>query len=345
MKNRSVILITFTATLCLIIASCAPASAPAFIEESGMQATIYEESVEKEIEAPVMEMPAEGEADLLQATAMPTMAGEVQTSSNVPLTSAKQPNRLIIKNAEVNLLVEDTDIAIDRVTQLVEDVRGYIISNRIWYQDEGQSGYKYAAITIGVPVDEFEFALRRLRGIALRVQNETASGQDVTDEYVDLESRLTNLKATRDRIREFLEQANTVEEALKVNEQLSSVEAEIEQVQGRMNYLFDRASYSTITVYLEPEILPLTPTPTFTPTPTPTPKPWNPGKTFDTAFSTLGSITRGLIDALIWIMIIFVPLFVLPVAALWWLVRLLRGKGSMKENKAPKETKSEEDKK
>jgi hypothetical protein len=165
----------------------------------------------------------------------------------------------------------------------------------------------------------------------------------VTDEYVDLKSRLTNLEATRDRIREFLEQATTVEEALKVNEQLSNVEAQIEQVQGRMNYLFDRASYSTITVYLEPEIPPLTPTPTFTPTPTPTPRPWNPGETFQDATSAMATILRVLVDALIWLLIIFVPLVVLPLALLWWLVRLLRGKNPQKAEIAPKQSKADED--
>ncbi|HPD42084.1 MAG TPA: DUF4349 domain-containing protein, partial [Anaerolineae bacterium] len=96
------------------------------------------------------------------------------------------------------------------------------------------------------------------------------SGQDVTDEYVDLQSRLGNLEATRDRIRTFLDQAQTVDEALRVNEQLAAVEAQIEQVKGRMVYLRERSAYSTITVQLDPE---LPSAPEVTPVPTPT---WSP---------------------------------------------------------------------
>ncbi len=233
------------------------------------------------------------------------------------------PNRLIIKNAEVTLTVEDTDVAINRITQAVADHGGYIISSEIWFKDWDGEPYKYATITYAVPVDRFEDSLSRLRGLAVKVENETATGQDVTDEFVDLESQLTNLKATRDRIREFLDQAANVEEALKVNDQLKSVEAEIEQVQGRMNYLFDRAAYSTITVHLLPVLPEIEPKPTPTPTPTPTPVPWKPGETVKDAGSALISVSKGLIDMLIWIVVVIIPLL-LPIALvvwfIWWLL-------------------------
>ena len=115
-----------------------------------------------------------------------------------------RPNRLIVKDAQLRLMVADTDLAIDRVTQVVDDCGAYIISSRVWYQDWMEESYKYASMTIGVPVDQFERAIRRLRDLAVQVVDETAAGQDVTDEYVDLQSRLGNLEATRDRIREFL---------------------------------------------------------------------------------------------------------------------------------------------
>ena len=67
---------------------------------------------------------------------------------------------MIIKNAELKLLVADTDVAIDLTTQIAADTFGYILSARTWYQ----GNFRYATITIGVPVNEFENALRRLRG-------------------------------------------------------------------------------------------------------------------------------------------------------------------------------------
>jgi hypothetical protein len=214
----------------------------------------------------------------------------------------------------MRLMVADTDLTIDRVTQVVDDCGAYIISSRVWYQDWMGDSYKYATITIGVPVDQFERAIRRLRDLAVQVVDETASGQDVTDEYVDLQSRLENLEATRDRIREFLDQARNVDEALLVNEELAAVEAQIEQVQGRMNYLFDRSAFSTITVQIDPEL----PEPTPTPTPTPAP-PWSPGPTIRQAGQTLTSTGQVLIELALWFIIVIVPLSA-PFLAIAWLI-------------------------
>jgi hypothetical protein len=235
-----------------------------------------------------------------------------------------RPNRLIVKNADLQLTVEDTDVAIDRLTQVVGDVGGYIISSRVWYQARLSIDYKYASITLGVPVDQFETAMRRLRDLALTVDDERAGGQDVTDEYVDLQSRLRNLEATRDRIRAFLDQAQTVEEALRVNEELKTVEDEIETVQGRMNYLFDRSSYSTITVELSPALpeLPVTPTPT----PAPAPEPWSAGRVAENASKTLASILRALAELAIWFGIVVLPIVLPPVALIVFIRYLFRRK-------------------
>lgn len=253
---------------------------------------------------------------------MPGAGVVVQTGADA-LTVAQTGNRMVIKNGEIRLLVEDTDNAIDRALQVVGDVRGYIISSRSWYQT-GPDGknYKYATVTIGVPADQFEAALRRFRATALRVLDENASGQDVSDEYVDLQSQLGNLEATRDRIRSFLDEAKTVEESLRINSELSKIEAEVEKVKGRMNYLSNRSAFSTITVTFEPDIPPLPPTPTRTPVPTATPKQWNPGETADAATKSLTSIYQALIELAIWIFIVIVPLLAPPALILWGIFKL-----------------------
>jgi hypothetical protein len=230
---------------------------------------------------------------------------------------------MIIKNAEINLLVKNSEAALDGVTQLVSDVRGYIASSQTWYEEHGGVNYKYATLTIGIPADQFETSLRRLRNLAIRVLNETASGQDVTDQYVDLQSQLTNLEATRDRIKSFLDQAKTVDEALKINEQLSEIEGQIEEIKGRMNYLKDRSAFSTITVYITPDLPPATPTPSPTPRPTATPIPWKPGETAKESWDTLTVAYHGIIDFLIWFGIVLVPILA-PWIFLGWLAwRLL----------------------
>jgi hypothetical protein len=230
-------------------------------------------------------------------------------------------DRLIIKNAEVSVQVEDSDIAIDRLTQVVADQGGYIVSSRIWYQPhlDGES-YKYATITLGIPVDRFEITMRRVRGLAVQVLDENASGEDVTDQFVDLESRLTNLQATQVRIQSFLDDAKSVDEALRINGELAAIEAQIEEVKGRMNYLSDRSAFSTITVTISPEL------PEIEPTPTPTPRPWNPSNTLDDATDTLVNAYQGFVEFAIWLIVVILPILGPPVLVVWLVVRLLRRK-------------------
>lgn len=325
--------------LCLlggILAACAPAAKmEAPVATEALPVEVHREVVVTQVVEVVAEQAVEAEAPAaVGAEALGTPVS-YKGAEMFALAPEEGPNRLIIKNAEMRLLVEDTDTAIDRTTQVVADVGGYIISSRVWYEERWGETHKFSTITMGVPVDDFERAMRRLRDLSMQVLDENATGEDVTDEYVDLDSRLKNLEATRDRIREFLAEAKTVQDALKVNEELSKVEEEIEKVQGRMNYLFDRAAYSTITVNLEPEIIEptptitpsptptATPTQTSTPTVTPTPTPWKPGETFQAASSTFGEMFRSLVNALIWIAVTVLPCL-LPVAlvggVVWWLI-------------------------
>ncbi|HNB52063.1 MAG TPA: DUF4349 domain-containing protein [Anaerolineales bacterium] len=309
-----------------LLASCAGA-APA--ENFAMEEAVAPMAFVEPGEAAPVEAPAEAEMDA------PSDGGEGITEVGNTVPIAARDDRLIIKNAEVQLLVEDSETAIDLTTQVVTDVGGYIISSRVWYQDWGGVSYKYSTITMGVPVEEFERTLRRLRELAIRVLDENASGEDVTDQYVDLQSQLDNLIATRDRIRTFLDQAQTVEEALAVNEQLSEVEGEIETIQGQINYLADRAAFSTITVTINPN-LPELPTPT--PYPTSTPEAWKPGETFGQATKTLQNAYQGLFDLLIWIVVVFIPIiapFVFVGWLVWFVIKKAWTKNQSKDSKRP----------
>jgi hypothetical protein len=320
LKLRTYLFLALTLSLALmLLANCGATPEPDVFR----QAVEVEGAAAPEEVTIVETVEVEAEA-FAQATAAPQAVADAG-SSGLAAPVRPQADRMIIKNAEMELQVADTDVALDSITIIAADYGGYIISSHTWFEDE----FKYATVRMGVPVIEFENILRRLRGLALQVTNEMASGEDVTDQYVDLQSRLTNLEATRDRIREFLDKAETVEEALQVNEQLSEVEAQIEEIQGRMNYLKDRAAYSTISVQLSPVRPTPTPTPTSTPTPTPTPVAWRPGETLNDAGGVLVSILKGLVDALIWIIIVLGP-FVVPVALLIWLVIWLRRRARRK---------------
>ena len=268
------------------------------------------------------EEPAVAQESEKSALPMPTAGVAYQTVPDVGSApgQAAAIDRKIIKNAEVSVLVEDSDIAVDRLTQVVSDLGGYIVSSRVWYQEYDKENYKYASITLGIPVDQFEVTMRRVRGLAIRVLDENASGEDVTDQFVDLQSRLTNLEATQARIQSFLEDAKTVDEALRINQELAQIEAQIEEVKGRMNYLSDRSAFSTITVTISPEL------PEIEPAPLPEPKPWTPGETLKDATETLVKAYQGILEFAIWMFVVVLPILVPPVLVIWMILKLMRRK-------------------
>jgi hypothetical protein len=263
-------------------------------------------------------------------------ADQSTTSSDVAMLSYKSSSvRMVIKDAEMQLLVEDTDRAIDQVTQMAADYGGYLLSSESWFDGE----FKYATIRLAVPSEAFETALTNLRHIGVKVIKETGSGQDVSAEYTDLQSRLTNLEATAARVREFLKAAQTVEESLKVNQQLSDLEAQIEQIKGQMKYYEGRAAFSTITANLVPQRPTPTPSPTATITPTPTPTAtttpkarWNPVHTMDSATNVLGILFRATIDLLIWLIVVFGPFILVLCLILWVLDRILHLRTRVRAN-------------
>jgi len=246
-------------------------------------------------------------AATMSAAAAPTAPAASEAASkdlaNLPNAAPRSSIRMIIKNGEMTLLVADTDRALDQATGIAVNSGGYVVSSKTWNSGE----FKSAALTMGVPSDQFEAVQRQLRALAVEVRSETSSGQDVSDEFVDLQSRLTNLEATATRIRELLKDAKDVDEALQVNIKLSEVESEIEQIKGRMQYLKDRSAFSTIVLNLQPVV------------PTPTPAAWQPGKTVESAAHSAGNLLRGLIDGTIWLVVALGPVLI-PLALVVWLI-------------------------
>ena len=234
--------------------------------------------------------------------AAPPSAPSAGGAPSIPLPI----DRRIIKNAQLTETVDNTDTAIARITGIATDVGGYVAGSHTFIEGNHKGGQ----ITISVPVDRFEEALNLVRKVALALDSDVTSSSDVSAQYVDLQSRLTNLQATADRIREFLGKAQTVDEALKINAQLSDVESQIEQIKGQLNVLSTRTAFSTITVDIH-EQLP-TPMPTFTPTSTPTPTPvgWHPDQTFSSAVGVQSTLLRALGDLLIWFIVVLLPYIV-----------------------------------
>lgn len=281
----------------------------------------------RQVHLPVLNFTAEPSRAESYATPAPLFPAADAPTSPVSAEPAADPNRKIIKDATLAVDVDDTTAALGRIDTIAVQSGGYVIETRT---DGGvDSGRTGATVKFAVPVDNFEAALGRLRTIGA-VASEESSGVDVSSEYTDVQSRIANLEATQARVREFLAQAKTVEEALQVNARLTEIEGQLAELKGRMTYLAGRAAYSTITVALTGPAIPtrtptITPTATTTPTPTPGP-PWSPAPIARDAFGTLRTLLQALAAVAIWLAVVGLPIGLLAAAG-WWAVRAVRRRG------------------
>lgn len=200
--------------------------------------------------------PEAPEADLgmprVAATPAPAPVEEYDKGvSGVAVPSAEE--RLIIRTGDLSLLVEDTEESATKIEALALELGGFVVNSNSWRVNE----QLHATITIRVPAESFDEARRRLKEGALEVQSENISAQDVTEEYVDLEARLTYLEETEGELRELLrsaqERGEKAEGILAIYRELSDIGIQVEQTKGRMQYLERSAAMSALTVTLTPE--------------------------------------------------------------------------------------------
>ncbi len=248
--------------------------------------------------------------------------------SGALIPSSVEPiDRKIIKNAQLALTVQNAQTAIFQITGIASDVGGYVVGSRTF----GVGDRTGAQISIAVPVERFEEALNMVRHVALRVEQDTTSSAEVTEQFVDLQSRLRNLEATAARLRDFLNRATTMTETLSVNTELTRVEGQIEQIQGKLNALNARSSFSTIAVDLN-EPAP-TPAPTGTPTVTPSPTPivWHPDETVQSAVRVQTSLFQSVVNLAIWFAVVLLPYLLAALAVglgIRWLAQKTRRKAT-----------------
>ena len=197
--------------------------------------------------APPME---EYRAEPAQPAAAPAeYSGGAAASFQDTAPAGELDNRLIVRNANLSLVVDDTAARLDAITGLVSELKGYISSSSTVQYDEGLQ----AQVTLRLPADRLDEALRRLRAMAVEVREERISGEDVTAEYTDLNARLRNLEAAETQLREIMAEAQKTEDVLAVFNQLTQVRGEIESIKGRIQYLSQAAAMATVVVNLIPD--------------------------------------------------------------------------------------------
>lgn len=236
---------------------------------------------------------------------------DVNSDDDFELTQADAQQRLIIRTGDMSIVVSDTEQAMSGIAQMAEDNGGWVVSSNVFQYDETA---KTGNMNVRIPADGFQSFIDAVQLMSVEVTRISTSGQDVTEDYVDLSARLENLEATADRVRAFLDETKNVEEALAVNQELSRLEGEIEVLKGRIKYLEQSAAFSTVSIDLTPDILS---------------QPievggWQPQGVAKSALESLIAALQTLIDIAIWLLIFLLPILLIIAIPIWLLIVLVR---------------------
>jgi hypothetical protein len=226
-------------------------------------------------------------------------------------------DRMIVRNADVSLVVMDTEDSVSRIKSIVSALGGYVVGTQLW-RDEAQLR---GTVTVRVPSESLDDALSQFKALAVNVERENSSSQDVTEDYTDLSARLRNLEATEQELLELLgtvrERTGKAEDILAVHRELTDIRGQIEVLKGRMQYLERTSAMAAVTLELVPDVLaqPIGGTG------------WRPSATVAAALRSLLGTLRFLADAAIVIVFYVLPVVVIvliPVAIVWQVWRRWR---------------------
>jgi hypothetical protein len=176
-----------------------------------------------------------------------SISNETEKKEQSETTSMEVPNQMVIYQAELYLRVKKFEQTLQSLEEKVGKYGGYIAESNVSKDgDEQLSG----SIKIRIPQKYFQTFLHEAEGQAAEVLQRKISGDDVTEEYVDLESRLKSKRVVEERLISFMNSAEKTEDLLKISDDLSKVQEEIEMIEGRKKFLEDQTSLSTIFITL-----------------------------------------------------------------------------------------------
>ena len=158
-------------------------------------------------------------------------------------TGVRPQNRVIVRTVDMGIIVPDVPSTADEVVAMAARAGG-------WQVSSDRSQKHHATVSVRVPAEVLDNFVLSIRKMADSVEFETSSSRDVTDEYVDNEARLSGLRATEERLLEFLAQSAKVDDALKVQAELTRIQLEIEGIQGRLRFLSQTSAFSLVNLSL-----------------------------------------------------------------------------------------------
>jgi hypothetical protein len=246
-----------------------------------------------------------------------TATGRVQSATGgdpVNDEAQAQPTRVVLKNATLSLVVKDVQAMVTTVSKMAEEGGGWIVDSNLNRITTTSGDYDRATITIRVPAERFTDTLARIKTDALTVETEEITGQDVTADYVDLSSRVANLEASEAQYRKFMDNAQKTDDVINLQRELERVRGEIEVIRGRLRYYDESAAFSSVSLTLRTETAQRTEPSAV----------WEPGKTVQDAFAALLDVLKGLVNVVVWSVILILPVTLIVGIPTLLVLRLIR---------------------
>jgi hypothetical protein len=230
---------------------------------------------------------------------------------------AQRMPRMIVRNAEVRLIVSDAGAAIRSLTAAAEAVGGYVGDAKTWREGEQLRG----TLTLRVPAARLTGVLESARKLAVRVESESVTSDDVSQEYVDLASALRNEEAAENELRALMtdvrQRTKRASDVIEMYQQLAMIRGEVEKTKGRMQFLEQTSALSTIKVELIPDAIAK-----------PVVEPgWQPLVIVKDAGRALVGTLEWLTSVLIWFGLYVLPLLLLFILPIVLVVKVLRRRG------------------
>lgn len=246
--------------------------------------------------SPQPTMAAVGHPDYAVSTV--AMGGSNQPNTNKPAENVMRG--MIIRNANISLQVNNINSAMEKISQLAENSGGYVVSSNL-NQDNSIAGNTTANISIRVPAQGLNNALNALKSLATQVVQESVIGEDITQQFVDLQSQLNNLQAAKEQLSKIMAKATETSDVLSVFKQLSETQGQIDVIQGQIKYYKESVAYSLINIDLSMNPL----------IQTAQQKQWKITETFIDSYHALVDQLRNFTQGLIEFFVYFLPLILL----------------------------------
>lgn len=301
----------------LLIATLVAACAPAAMRSEPM------------VEQGIAVMDASGYPLEAPAAPAPMMEGEVKSGETAVL--ATDNSRMVIQNGNMTVVVTDPAESAEVIRDMAESMGGFVVNLNVYQNYFGEQSIpaNQATITVRVPAEQLNEAIERIKAGATEVRSVYVSGEDVTAQYTDLESRLRALEAAEAQLTQIMLDAKRTEDVMMVYNQLLQVQTEIEMVKGQMRYYEESARLSALSIDLLPDVA-AQPIETGG---------WRILETLNRAVSALLGAVQGIVRAAIWLAIYVLPIvlllglvFVLPV---YLIVRAIRRRRRARRQQPP----------